>query len=117
MNESDLSVLGTDGGTEEEQYAFVRRGAYSEPEKALLAALLQDAIDCYYKHGSTGERTGRETLHEAERWIMNDKDDWVFSFYNVCLLLGLDPHYVRSRLQKEKRRQESLSEKHRRQAA
>jgi hypothetical protein len=81
---------------------------------------LQDAIDCYRKYRSAKNREGKQTLHEAERWLMKDEDDWIFSFHNVCDLLGFVPEYIRRGLLGEKRRQASRPpqrNKPRRQAA
>jgi hypothetical protein len=33
---------------------------------------------------------------------MEEKGDWLFSFVNVCELLGLDPRYLRQGLQQWK---------------
>jgi hypothetical protein len=44
------------------------------------------------------DREGKERFREAEEWIMNSANDWIFCFNNVCELLGLDPEYVRSGL-------------------
>ena len=38
---------------------------------------------------------GKKRFREAEEWIMRGGNDWIFSFDNVCELLGLDPEYVR----------------------
>jgi hypothetical protein len=54
-----------------------------EPEKALMLAVLEDAITCIQK----GKRWFRETVD----WIVTDDDDWLFSFNNICETLCLDP--------------------------
>jgi hypothetical protein len=120
MKESDLAMMVADHTLREQYSSTYRRGAFLEPEKALLLAILQDAIDCYHKYRSAKNREGKEMLHEAERWLMKDEDDWIFSFRNVCELLGFDPEYIRRGLLEEQQRQSSLPpqrNKPRRQAA
>jgi hypothetical protein len=108
MKESDLAIMASDRTLREQYASTYRLGSFLEPERALLLAVLQDAIDCYHKYSCTRNQPGKEILHEAERWIVGDEEDWIFSFRNVCDLLGLDPEYIRRGLVEEKRRQGSL---------
>jgi hypothetical protein len=120
MQDSDVVLVGTDQTWREQFMSTFRRSEFLEPEKALLAALLQDAIDCYHKYALARDREGRELLREAEHWIMTDQDDWVFSFRNVCSVLGVDAEYVRRGVLEESARQRLGSRrryKHRRHAA
>lgn len=34
----------------------------------------------------------------AMSWILNDRDDYVFSFVNCCRIIGLHPENVRRRV-------------------
>jgi hypothetical protein len=118
MKESELAIIATDRTTLQQYLDTYRRSEFLLPEKALLMAILQDAIDCYRKH--IGARAGgKRMLDEAERWIMNDEDDWIFSFSSVCDLLDLDPRFIRRRLLNEKGHlgAELRQHKHRRHAA
>ena len=72
-----------------------RRGEHLEPEKSLLAAILEDAVQEYHKYSRAHDAHGKRRFREAEDWIMRVGNDWIFSFDNVCELLGLDPEYVR----------------------
>jgi hypothetical protein len=120
MKDSEAVLIGTDQTWRDQYLSTFRRSEFLEPEKALLAALLQDAIDCFHKHASARDREGRELLREAERWIMTDRDDWVFSFRNVCSVLGVDAEYIRRGILEEKSRQPiglRRRYKHRRHAA
>jgi len=94
------NIVGTDSADTEQYFATFQRSAYLEPEKELLRAILEDAIHCYRKYRAAKNRTGREQFREAEEWIMGGGDDWIFSFVNVCELLGLDPQFVRRALRK-----------------
>jgi hypothetical protein len=79
-----------------EQYLDTfRRGEHLEAEKLLLAAILEDAVQEYRKYSRAHDPNGKKRFREAEEWIMCGGNDWIFSFDNVCDLLGLDPEYVR----------------------
>jgi hypothetical protein len=120
MKDTDVVLIGSDCTWRDQYLGTFRRSEFLEPEKALLAALLQDAIDCFHKYSMAQDREGQELLREAEQWIMTDYDNWVFSFRNVCSVLGVDPEYIRRRILEEKARQPTAARrryKHRRHAA
>ena len=64
-------------------------------ERALIAAILEDAAHEYRKYKGARGPEGKERFRAAQRWIMGNRDDWIFAFNNVCELLGLNPDYVR----------------------
>jgi transposase len=103
MNGKLLAVSGTDSTLHHQYLSTLRRSEHFEPEKALLRAILEDAIHCYRKYQMAQSRSGRERFREAEAWIMRSRNNWIFSFANVCQLLGLDPMYVRQRLRGQKK--------------
>ncbi len=95
MAESNFVFTGNDTTLRDQYFATFRRSEHLEPEMALLMAILEDAIHCYRKYRAARDRAGRERFRETEQWIMEEGDDWLFSFANVCELLGLDPQYIR----------------------
>ena len=64
---------------------FVREtlGLPDSPEKRLMFAVLLDAITQLRQRDST-------RAIEAEHWIRDEDDDGVFSFANVCGVLGFE---------------------------
>jgi hypothetical protein len=78
-----------------------RRSEHFEPEKSLLAAILEDAVQEYRKYSRAYDANGKSRFREVEEWFMGRDNEWVFSFENVCELLGLDPEYVRGRLRED----------------
>lgn len=62
------------------------------PETALLCAVLEDALACFY--------TARDTrlVEEARSWFFADDGPTLFSFGSVCEALGLDAREIRDRL-------------------
>lgn len=103
MNGKLAAVSGTDSTLSQQYLNTFRRSEHLEPEKALLRAILEDAVHCYRKYRAAENRAGRECFHEVETWIMGSGNDWIFSFDNVCELLGLDPIYVRQSILGRKR--------------
>ncbi len=97
----------------DEYFATFRRSEYLEPEKILLLALLEDAIHCYRKLANAGNRAGRQQFREAEEWLMGRSDGSVFSFENICAVLGLDPEYLRRGLREAAQRPEAKNLPHR----
>jgi hypothetical protein len=80
----------------------VRRKAHLEPEKKLMLAVLEDAIACFQKYVLARDGKGRAMLRDAEEWIMEERSEWLFSFENICEVLGFDPQYVRKGLMRWK---------------
>jgi hypothetical protein len=83
-----------------EQFYFRPTGS-SHPAsgvRALMWAMLEDAIACVQKQALTPSRRHQRLACEAERWIFADNTTWVFSFLNVCAALGLEPEYLRTKL-------------------
>ena len=76
----------------------VRRKANSEPEKKLMLAILENAIDCFQKYIFARDGRGKGIFREAEDWILEENGDRLFSFETVCDALGFNPSYVRQGL-------------------
>src|SRR5262245_56336103 len=58
--------------------------------RALLLAMLEDAIRCLLTPGGS-----RRVAAEAESWIRGDEPDWPLSYRNVCEALGFQPDLLR----------------------
>ena len=88
--------------------------AFVQSEGRLMLAILQDAVDCYQRHALARNPRHREEFEEAKAWITSSDSDWVFSFENICNVLGIDPDYVRSGLANRapQRRSRSHAERH-----
>ena len=75
-----------------------------EGEKRLMIAILKDAVECLEKYRGARSGTGRSQYENAIEWVEDTGTDWLFSFTNICDLLGFDPHYVREVLLKRENR-------------
>ena len=76
----------------------IRRSEHPEPENALLAAILEDAVQEYRKYVQADDPKSKTRFNEVDEWFNRRDKEWIFSFDNVCELLGLDPEYIRRRL-------------------
>jgi hypothetical protein len=80
----------------EQFYATLRRSHFADPERRLMAALLEDALSCLARDPLRCSRRQRKAFDEAHEWVSAaESEDWIFSFANVCETLGFDPGYVR----------------------
>jgi len=102
LNERDADDFNTEFCmvTPEQVDALLGRqpgGRCCEPERALMRAVLQDAVLCLIGEaaGTTKAERPRIAL-EARAWLHSRTG--VFSFENVCLVLGLNPEGLRGRL-------------------
>jgi|SRR5215470_7834148 len=73
------------------------RGRDVDPEKRLLAAVLEDAVESYRALGIAG---GRQ-FSEDEAWLFSDDKRYAFSFRNICEVLGLSATRIRRSLKSE----------------
>jgi hypothetical protein len=87
----------------------IRQGPYLSPEKALLLAILEDAVDCFQKHAAARGEKQKKLIDEAKSWILQEDRNWPMSFVNICEIFGIHPHYLRSGLMAWKERKLSGS--------
>ena len=75
-----------------------------EGEKRLMIAVLKDAVECLEKYRESRNSVGRSQYLSALEWVEDTSTDWLFSFTNICDLLGFDPEYLRAVLLKRENR-------------
>ena len=63
--------------------------------RALMLAILEDALRCIEKGRRRRTFYARRLAAEAEAWVRSDRRDWPFSFVNVCETLGFETDAVR----------------------
>lgn len=95
-----------------DQYFNRWHGAsHLQPEKRLMFAVLQEAVDCFQEYAFARGRKDEGLFKDAEDWILKDDHQWPFSFINICETLDIHPHYLRnglSRWKQRARRQQSF---------
>jgi hypothetical protein len=81
------------------QYFETFRGkAHLEPEMSFMLAILEYAVASFQKNIFARDSKGKAKFHETEDWILEKNSDWIFSFENICEVLGFNPSYVRQGL-------------------
>ena len=86
---------------------FYGNGALSrqlEGEKRLMIAILKDAVECLEKYRGSLSSAGKISYQSAIEWVEDTDTDWLYSFTNICDLLGFDTHYLREQLLKRENR-------------
>jgi hypothetical protein len=75
-----------------------------EGEKRLMIAVLKDAVECLEKYRGARTSAGLCQYQSAIEWVEDTDTEWLFSFTNICDLLGFDPEYLREVLLKRENR-------------
>jgi hypothetical protein len=70
-------------------------------EKRLMIAILKDAVECLNKYRGARSSLGSSQYQNALEWVEDEGTEWLFSFNNICDLLGFDPGYLRKMLIKK----------------
>ena len=81
----------------ERVHGMQRGAAEYQPLRALMFAVLEDAIAC-------DQSAHAKLVQEAEEWINSDNDG-LFSCTNICEILDINPGCVRKGLEQWKARQ------------
>jgi hypothetical protein len=102
MEERVVSLFEPDTLVSAQYMENLRRKALFEPEKRLMLAMLEDAVNCFQAYVLAQGGRGQKLFNDAEQWIMMTDRDWIFSFVNVCETLGFNPEYLRRRLRRWK---------------
>ena len=58
--------------------ATFRRSEHLEPEKTLLAAILEDAVQEYRKYSRAHDPKSKSRFHEVEEWFNRRDKEWIF---------------------------------------
>jgi hypothetical protein len=87
------SLFQSDTGLPTQFFDDRRATTLLEPEKRLMLAILEDAIDCFRDNCSAKQGKKKRLFDNAKGWLFGS-DDWVFGFQNICSVLGLNPEYV-----------------------
>jgi hypothetical protein len=78
-------------------------------KRQLLEALLLDAVRTFHVYMHARKPSARQRFDEVETWVASEDTEYVFSFVNVCTLLGLDADAVRTHLMAWKASQAAAS--------
>lgn len=73
----------------------VARRAEYDGERRLMIAVLEDAVDVYRKLAGARDVRRQQLFRDAEEWIESADRTWIFSFHNICDVLGIEAEYLR----------------------
>ena len=77
-------------------YSIFKNSQYREPERRLMVAILEDAVSCLSTDLHRCNPRQRKQYEEAKAWVAaDDESEWIFSFKNICEVLGMNPNYLR----------------------
>ena len=65
---------------------------------------LKGRLSCGENGCAARSSAGRELYQNALEWIEDQGTGWLFSFNNICGLLGFDPDYMREFLLKREQK-------------
>ena len=80
-----------------------RADRFRQPGIRLMSAVLEDALHCYFMNVQMRSRREKRIFAETEEWFFSTESDGLFTFENICSLLGIDPDCVRRGLKLFKR--------------
>jgi hypothetical protein len=79
-----------------EQYLkSYRRKNPVEPEKALLFAVLVEAVKTYQEFAFSESPRKQKLFREAKAWLWGEEPDGLFSFRSICEVFRIDPSFLR----------------------
>ncbi|HEY1270130.1 MAG TPA: hypothetical protein VGH16_22925 [Candidatus Binatia bacterium] len=78
--------------------ATTKSKTHRDPEQRLMLAVLEDAVWCFQNGLRAKDKKKQDLSREAEEWLMEEESQWLFSFNEICDLLGLEARYIRKRL-------------------
>lgn len=64
-------------------------------ERRLLFAVLQDAVDMFFRYRRSQTIRGQRLFRETVTWFLATDRSWLCSFESICDHLGLDADYIR----------------------
>jgi len=79
-----------------------RRLTQLQPEKRLMLAVLEDGVAVFQKYTTARDGRGKRLFQETEEWILEEPNEGLFSFANVCETFGLDTDCMRQGLMRWK---------------
>jgi hypothetical protein len=80
------------------EYYAMRTHNVLDGERALMFAVLVDALDTYVKNRHAKGHRKRAEFNEVDSWIRRRTTGSPFTFENICDSLGLNPDAIRSSL-------------------
>jgi len=97
-SEFDTTSCDPSGALPTQVSAGCRWNADTSGPRALMLAVLEDAVQCIEVGRRSRRYRARRLAAEAEAWVRCDRREWPFSFANICEVLGFEVDALRKRL-------------------
>ncbi len=81
-----------------QMFGDARRDGDTSGPRALMLAVLEDAVRCIEEGRWRSHFRARRLAAEAEAWVRCERREWPFSFVNICEVLGFDVDAMRAHL-------------------
>ena len=88
-------LFGPDTLLSAQYFENFRRKTLLEPEKRLMLAVLDDAVNCFQENFLAQSGRGKKLFDEADEWILDEARDCIFAFENICEVLRFIAEYLR----------------------
>jgi hypothetical protein len=98
LDERAMAIFQPDVLIESQYLATQTRRVHLDAERVLMFAVLRDAVSCFQDNVGSDCKRKQAMYRDAEEWILDKDRTHLFSFDNVCEILGLDPDYMRAGL-------------------
>jgi hypothetical protein len=69
-------------------------------ERRLLFAVLEEAVESFFRYRNATTRRGQRLFNETVEWFWDRDQGWLYSFETICQHLDLDAEYIRGGLQR-----------------
>jgi len=79
-----------------QMFGDARRDGDASGPRALMLAVLEDAVRCIEEGRWRSHFRARRLAAEAEAWVRCERREWPFSFVNICEVLGFDVDAMRA---------------------
>jgi hypothetical protein len=103
IEEYPHSLLQPSGLLPEQFFSPPAEPPRGQAQRALMRAVLEDAIFCFQKYTGARQPAHQRRAREAEQWFWAEDYRWLFSFVNICSVLDLDPTAFRAALRRSQR--------------
>jgi hypothetical protein len=89
-----VSALEPDVLMPSQYFDRIRRGE-GTPERLLMVAVLESALNDYLKAVGSRDPQQRELFREVDEWVESRDATWLYSFERMCNVLGIEADYLR----------------------
>ena len=87
------------------EFENLHKRAALDRERALMYAVLEDALSCYRQYAGSRLPRTRQLHQEAREWMASEDRSSLFAFQTICEALEIDADVIRGKLEAWEARQ------------